>query len=181
MLFGLIEYGYLTDISKAIAYQLLQRDKNHSDTSVELIRTSITFMDLILILILQIRIEYDHIVIGDQNGCCVSICKFVRQKLHAVFCLHSVQDSFESSNGKIYYNLKVIRGFFAVGIITAIVLGYHLTIGNSDTRNNYVLLYGLYAFVCPWIFAWHHQGMKTMAMNKLKYFYPSPLFNISER
>ncbi len=178
LILGIFEYYYITDIKAAIAYQLLHRDKDHAETSVELIRTSITVLDLILITFLQIRIEYDHIAVNDQQGCLASLCKFTRQKLGFFSCLSVTEDSAENSNGKIYYNIKAIRGFFALGIITAIVLGYHLTIGNSNTRNNYLLLYVLYTLVCPWIFIWHHPSMKTMAKNKMKHFCTHPYIDL---
>ncbi len=174
VIFGILEFTLITNINEVPAYHVLHFDDLSlgMGSSNEVIRTLITILDLILITILEARIEYDHLVLGEHSGILVSFARFSREKLNKLRNHSTNKIDPEDPNKELIailpYNLRVIRGFFAIGLMVVGLLAYNMTVGTSNVRYNYFGIYTIYSFLCPWVFVWNHKRMRKLAINRLK-------------
>ncbi len=167
VLFGVfIQYTFITDVQESGTFQLRYLGYVTSNSKVEVGIPLLVFTTVISLAILQVRLEIDCYHSEDKDsGLLGKLMKLKRESKEEI--------------QNIGYSLKVFRGLMFVCLLMSVVMLYQTFRGGQDRKWNKMILVTTIAGVIPIIFISKHDGMKTIAKKKVRWFQNGTLFSVT--
>ena len=165
ILMASLEYPFLTRIEDTAAYQQFRYGKAQEGAAAGMTMLVIVLVDFLMALLLQIRIEFDHIRHGE--GWMVKIGQLLGIRISKLN-----QPNIDPENAGIensvygVYKLYVTRLLVVIGGVLAILLFTSQTL--ISWRFVVVFLYLSLAVICPLIFIVSNPKLRTIGLKLVK-------------
>ncbi len=158
-IFMLIQYVFLMNIDQSILFQLKNLGYTTSGSQMETMIIFGNVINFVMILISQIRIEYDHIKRQEAQGLLANVKR-----------IFSSQESGENDNltENLGYQLSVLRILFACGVVFMTVVYFHATSGTESGKINSLIMATIISCIGPTVFIANHDGMRKIAVKQFK-------------
>ncbi len=147
-----IEYSYLTGIKDTQVFHIYMGSKSASDHKMEVLSLAVYFITLITGLVLQTRIELDHL------------------SYHEATCLSKFKNFFSTSNHNIdgEYKLSATRIIFAMGTLFIVFISYIILVGIENGKTIAIIYHVMFLTVSPTTFVLCHGTLRTIVTNQLQ-------------
>ena len=155
----LIEYSYITRIKDTQMFHMYMGSKSASSYKLEVLSLAVHFITLITGVVLQTRIELDHL--SYHEATCLS-------KLKNFFSPSSHNIEEDLSQHQLSYKLSATRIIFVVGTFFIVFIFYSVLVGSLDGKTIGIIYHVIFLTVCPTTFVLCHQTLRKLAFNKLR-------------
>ncbi len=155
-----VEFSLFSTFNDLAGFQSKHLHQVTSNARFSITTATLMAMNILTVIGLQIRVEYDAIMADDilGGGCLVTLIKWIRSNN----ATNNVVDN-EALVSKLEQDLKTIRFLLIITSILTPIIVYQQTGGGASSKWNLLISMILLSDVVPLALVWRHPSMKSRA------------------
>ncbi len=174
---AVFEYNFWTNMEDSVTFQTKHLGYSKPESKLEKGKIACNVWNFVMLLVCQGRIEFDHISHHESEGCLAFIQKaFANNDIHIEPEVGNPENAEEqnnssltiSTNGKLGYNVSILRIAVACGFIFIVAIIFHATAGSEYSKYNLVIVGFIFTIGGPYLFISNHGGMRKIATEKIR-------------
>ena len=166
-----VEYTWLTQIEDTVTFTVIRYGQRQGPMLVERLKPILNSVVVLIMLVLQLRLEYDNVKYGDNSFFlqCVHYVKKLMGKLANPLALtYQVGEEEGGFQDNVDVNNHALRILVILASLIPIVLIFHATVGLANPMYGLVFSYLAITVLGPGIYILNHKGLSKLALSRVK-------------